>query len=580
MGRLDGRLSYITATQYMQLRVHCPLTRRLVCIVVWCVDWWGFKAEAYDGSVYAPVRLYEAGVPVVIKSDDDVVANYLLWETAKAHHYGLPAEYALSAITYNAAVAMGLEHRMGSIAVGLDADVVVWDDHLMKLGTRPDKVIIDGHFVIDNRVRGPPPAWPRVATELTCAENSEQQTLACYIVTGVNVYAMTDNITTSQNGVNVRVENGNITCIGQCSIPSGCMVYAMSDPATLIPGLIEAGSGIGQFDIGSETATQDGTVDGAGIEGGSPLTHAMDGIHTHSRHVGSARKAGVLTAINPPSLGSQLIVGLSGAFHTTSATNNNRTALFIDDVLIQHRVSLHLQYGNNAKYNGITDSISGQFAVLRAYFEEARILLQQQDRLQWSEPLAYFVQALNGSLPVSVTVHGADEIAVLLRLQREYGFRLIIHGGAEAHLVASKLAAANPPVAVVFTSRVPPSTYETSRVRDDALTILQAAGVQWAIQAASEDNARNLRWEGGWQRRYNPTLTTGQIIAGMTVNVRRIFGVSGDAATATAWAHGVGEVRLMTMANFVVYNGDPLGVESRVQLTALGADVECRPIQY
>ena len=533
--------------------------------------------------MYAPIRLYEAGVPVVIKSDDDVVANYLLWETAKAHHYGLPAEYALSAITYNAAVAMGLEQRMGSIAVGLDADVVVWDDHLMKLGTRPDKVIIDGHVVVDNGVKGSPAAWPRVAANLTCPENSEQETLGCYIITGVNVYTMVDNATEPLRGASVLVQNGNVTCVATgntCFPPTGCRVYAMSEPATIIPGLIEAGSGIGQFEIGSETATQDGTTDGSGVNDPFSLVHAMDGIHTHSRHVASARKAGVLTAINPPSLGSQIVVGISGAFHTTSATNNNRTALFIDDVLVQHRVSLHLQFGNNAKYNGITDSISGQFAILRAYFSEAQLLLQQAAPLQWTAPLVPFVLALNGSLPVSVTVHGADEIAILLRLQREFGFRLIIHGGAEAHLVASKLAAASPPVAVVFTSRVPPSTFETSRARDDALTILQAAGVQWAIQAASADNARNLRWEGGWQRRYNPSLTTGQIIAGMTVNVKHIFGVSSDAVSATEWAHGVGEVRPMSKANFVLFNGDPLGVESRVQLTALGTDVECRPIQY
>ena len=193
---------------------------------------------------------------------------------------------------------------------------------------------------------------------------------------------------------------------------------------------------------------------------------------------------------------------------------------------------------------------------MRVYFSDARTLMQQGIALQYGQPLAVFVEALNGTLPVSVTVHGADEIAVLLRLQREFGFRLIIHGGAEAHLVAPKLAAATPPVAVVLTSRVPPSTFETFRVRDDALTILQQAGVQWAIQAASEDNARNLRWEGGWQRRYNPSLTGGQIIAGRTVNVKRIFGVSGDAATATEWARGVGEVE-------AVHAGELCGVPRR-----------------
>ena len=79
----------------------CTVCVRVPCVRVPCVrvvlfdnraDWWGFKHEAYDGSVHAPYILHENNVKVAIKSDDDVVSRYLMFETAKAVHYRLDPE--------------------------------------------------------------------------------------------------------------------------------------------------------------------------------------------------------------------------------------------------------------------------------------------------------------------------------------------------------------------------------------------------------------------------------------------------------------------------------------------------------
>ena len=546
------------------------------------LDWWGFKHEAYDGSVHAPRILHENGVRVAIKSDDDVVSRYLMFETAKAVHYGLDPEYAIHAVTSVPAAAMGLKNRLGSILPGLDADLVVWDRHPLVLGARPDKIVLDGAVVEDRRITGAPAPYPAVSPPLTpgptCYADGHEQPLACYVVRGVQLWAMVDNRTDPVLNAAIVTVNGNITCAGaDCPTPPGlgCREWTLSSPASAVPGFIEAGSHIGQFEIDSEGSTRDGTSDGSGVDGSYGVISAMDGIHQQSRHVSSARKGGVLTAISPPTVGRQLVVGVSTAFHTLTETGFGAQPAFIDHTLVQHRVALHMQFGNGAKAGGLTNSISGQTVALGRLL--ARASLRRNDTLTPLDAEWPLVQALMGRLPISVDVHGADEILALLRIQRAFPFHLIIQGGAEAYLVAREIAASSHPVAVVLTSRVPPSSFETYRQSDYGLSTLRQAGVRWAIQSASEDNARNLRWEAGWQKEYNG-LTTAEALAGITTHVRRAFEI--DPRYGTVWAAGLGEIRVGTPANFVVFDGDPLGVESHVQLTAMGMDVECRPMQF
>ena len=108
-------------------------------------DLWGFKMEAWDASARGPKILADAGVAVAIKTDHPVIdARNLAWEAAKAHHYGLSEQQALAAITRVPAEAIGLGKRLGTIAVGKDADVVLWAKHPFTVGARPIGVWVEG----------------------------------------------------------------------------------------------------------------------------------------------------------------------------------------------------------------------------------------------------------------------------------------------------------------------------------------------------------------------------------------------------------------------------------------------------
>ena len=61
---------------------------------------------------------------------------------------GLPVEEAWKAITINPAKQTGIAHRVGSLEIGKDGDVVIWkDDPLKVIGTKALMTIVDGKIV-------------------------------------------------------------------------------------------------------------------------------------------------------------------------------------------------------------------------------------------------------------------------------------------------------------------------------------------------------------------------------------------------------------------------------------------------
>ncbi len=90
-------------------------------------DEWSYKIEAYDAIPYNTAILMHHGVVATVNSDSDERARRLNIDAAKMMRYGgLTEDEALKTITYNGAVQLGVEKRVGSIEVGKDADVVIW----------------------------------------------------------------------------------------------------------------------------------------------------------------------------------------------------------------------------------------------------------------------------------------------------------------------------------------------------------------------------------------------------------------------------------------------------------------------
>lgn len=118
-------------------------------------DWGGFKQEAID-TVRANIGLVDAaGVRATIHSDDPSGSQRLNQEVAKAMYAaqraGIPVDEAKAVkwMTINAAWALSLDDRIGSLEVGKNADVVLWSGDPFSVYTKAEKTWIDGAMLFD-----------------------------------------------------------------------------------------------------------------------------------------------------------------------------------------------------------------------------------------------------------------------------------------------------------------------------------------------------------------------------------------------------------------------------------------------
>ncbi|MCI0663799.1 MAG: amidohydrolase family protein [Acidobacteria bacterium] len=115
-------------------------------------DWWAYKMEAYDAIPFNTAIMTRRGIFVSIHSDSNEHARRFYQEAAKMMKYGdLTEEEALRLVTLNPAIQMRLDHRIGSIDVGKDADLVLFNGHPFSIYSRPEVTMIEGEVYFDRK---------------------------------------------------------------------------------------------------------------------------------------------------------------------------------------------------------------------------------------------------------------------------------------------------------------------------------------------------------------------------------------------------------------------------------------------
>jgi len=113
-------------------------------------DSWSYKLEAYDSIPYNGYILWKNGVNVSINSDSNERMRRLNLDAAKMMKYGgVPEEESLKMITLNPAKQLGIDKRTGSIEVGKDADIVIWNAHPFSSYARAEMTMIEGEVYFD-----------------------------------------------------------------------------------------------------------------------------------------------------------------------------------------------------------------------------------------------------------------------------------------------------------------------------------------------------------------------------------------------------------------------------------------------
>ena len=128
-----------------------------VCAALWA-DWWGFKHEAYDMTI-ANIAIVDqarnATGCAIVHSDSASGIQRLNQEAAKALAAGREAGFDISEarammwITKNPAIAAGISDQTGTLEVGKNADIVIWNRNPFSVYAKAEKVFIDGALAFD-----------------------------------------------------------------------------------------------------------------------------------------------------------------------------------------------------------------------------------------------------------------------------------------------------------------------------------------------------------------------------------------------------------------------------------------------
>ena len=235
-----------------------------------------YKRESYRGSEFAPKILADAGIAVNMKSDHPVLdSRFLIYEAAQAHHYGLNFSLAMSSVTSTPAKSIGLDHRMGFVRPGYDADLVIWDSFPLSLGATPKQTYIDGiPQIVKPHVTEKPAAAQEITKPGDYADEIAEALLTrgepdlkpkkqakAVIFEGVNNMFMGGVARVMGAGDRVVVQDGKMTCVGACEVEmaKGIEIEVVDlKGGSFTPGLISVGSGLGMLEIRGEKSTWDG----------------------------------------------------------------------------------------------------------------------------------------------------------------------------------------------------------------------------------------------------------------------------------------------------------------------------------
>ncbi len=535
-----------------------------------------FKAEAYVGSEYAGKVLWENGLTPVYVSDNPVLnAQHVVFEAAKAYHYGLPYHAALASVTTAPAERLGLGQRLGKVKPGFDADLVVWDSDPLSVGATPVQVWIDGAAQFDHPVELEKPPSPPTAPDASLADvPPPSASLDHVIFTGLARVLLTGREATASDGpgaataLNVVISDGRIACVGPCT---DHVRAASADGARLV-----AFAPIGLREIDAERDTDNGPADVFG--------RAVDGLALDTKKLRVSHDYAATRAISAPALtGGFTHHGTSVGFLTGAAHALAPAAVFAPDLAVHRTLTL-------AAKRGPTPSISTAVGALRhALLQAVAAATNANANANATDPFseeAYLAKVVAGELPLAVTVHSADAIAALLSVKALVDetiaakaaatstsssaeappkIRLVIVGGAESHLVARELAAAG--VGVLL---APLQSYATTWDQRRALTgapltngtavdALVDAGVATAIGLEEDWLVRSLALLAGIAyKNGGHRFSEKAALDLISTNVYKILGYEEPDGAA--------------LEHFAVFEGSPLEIGSRIKAVGGGWD--------
>ena len=352
----------------------------------------------------------------------------------------------------------------------------------------------------------------------------------------------------------IIIQNGKIVAVGDArtvKLSSDVQIFDMKGKV-IIPGIVDTHSHIGE---------------GSGADGSSPIqpeVRLLDSLNVRSSSLQRAQSGGLTTVNVMPGSG-HLNSGQTLYIKLRDDANK------VEDVLIMTddgRIAGGMKFANGTNsirtgggnFPGTrSKSVSlmrEQLIKAQEYREKIRKAGDDKTKLPARDlAMESLVEVLDGKRVVHFHTHRHDDIISALRLQKEFGFRLVLQHVSEAYKVADEIAKAGVPSSLILIDS-PGGKLETTDIKFENAAALEKAGALFGFH--TDDGITDSRL----------LLRMAAIgVRGGLSREKALFALTMAGAKMLDLDKRIGSLEVGKDADLVVLSGDPLSVYTHVLQT-------------
>ena len=375
-------------------------------------------------------------------------------------------------------------------------------------------------------------------------------------ITGATLYPVTAK--PIENGT-LLVSNGKIAEVGPASevdIPADAR-RVDGTGLTIMPGIVDTHSHLGVVDDANESSAPV-----------NPQLRILDSFWPADPRIKVARAGGITTANIMPG---------SGAVFGGQTIYIKLRGESVEEMLVPGSLGgMKMANGENPKGRGkrateapVTRMATAALARQKFYdaidYRSKREQATQEEKADapgYDIGLEALLEVLDRKRVVHHHTHRSDDIMTVLRLQDEFGFRLVLQHAVESYKVAAQLAERDDIELSYLVLDSPGGKHEAFDVRLEGAARLEAAGLEialhsddWIVDSRFLLRSAALAVRGGMSRT--------AALRALTINPARMLDLEDR----------IGSLAPGKDADFLVLNGDPFSIFTQVQQTWIDGEL-------